>query len=58
MYYYLVLAPNGTQYVATPSELKGENIMPLTEEQFDIILDIYRSGKSLRRMNNGIICWF
>lgn len=45
MYYYLVLAPNGTQYVATPSQLKGENIMPLTEEQFDIILDIYRSGE-------------
>lgn len=44
MYYYLVLTPNGTQYVATPSQLKGENIMPLTEEQFDIILDIYRSG--------------
>lgn len=44
MYYYLVLAPNGTQYIATPSPLQGENIMPLTKEQFDIILDIYRSG--------------
>lgn len=44
MYYYLILAPSSTQYVATSSQLKGENIMPLTEEQFDIILDIYRSG--------------
>ena len=51
MYYYLVLAPNVTQYVATPSELKGENIMPLTEEQFDIILDIYRSGDEVIEEN-------
>lgn len=51
MYYYLVLAPNGTQYVATPSELKGENIMPLTKEQFDIILDIYRSGDEVIEEN-------
>ena len=51
MYYYLVLAPNGTQYVATLSELKGENIMPLTEEQFDIILDIYRSGDEVIEEN-------
>ena len=51
MYYCLVLAPNGTQYVATPSQLKGENIMPLTEEQFDIILDIYRSGDKVIEEN-------
>ena len=51
MYYYLVLAPNGTQYVATPSQLKGANIMPLTEEQFDIILDIYRSGDKVIEEN-------
>ena len=51
MYYYLVLAPNGTQYVAAPSQLKGENIMPLTEEQFDIILDIYRSGDEVIEEN-------
>lgn len=43
MYYYLALAPNGTQYVATPSPLKEGPITPLTEEQYDIIMDIYRS---------------
>lgn len=42
MYYYLVLATDGTQYVATSAPLKGEHITPLTEEQYNIIMDIYR----------------
>lgn len=42
MYYYLVLATDGIQYVATPAPLKGGHITPLTKEQYNIIMDIYR----------------
>ena len=42
MYYYRIFADNGTQYVATTRPLEGENITPLTEEQYNIIMDIYR----------------
>lgn len=42
MYYYLVLANNNTQYVATSAPLEGKHITPLTEEQYNIIMNIYR----------------
>lgn len=44
MYYYRIFADNGTQYVATTRLLEGENITPITEEQYNIIVDIYAMG--------------
>ena len=41
MFYYLILASDSTQYVATTHPMKGDNITPLTAEQYKIIIDIY-----------------
>jgi hypothetical protein len=41
-YYYLVMANDGTQYVETSRPLTGDHITPLTKEQYDIIMEIYR----------------
>jgi hypothetical protein len=41
-YYYLVMANDGTQYVETSHPLVGDHITPLTKEQYDIIMEIYR----------------
>lgn len=41
MNYYLIEDNNGVQYVSTTIDLKGLNITPITEEQYNIILDIY-----------------
>lgn len=41
MNYYLIEDNNGVQYVSTTMNLNGLNITPITEEQYNIILDIY-----------------